>query len=102
MRNGIKRLRYSMRVKRHPRSLSGLLRLWWHDFVIHPLFEGGERCQDCGRDYVLWRAPDDLYEVVIGSNRGLFCPACFDRRSRRVYRRGVIFIAEPFALEENQ
>ena len=49
--------------------------------MLHPLFESGERCQDCGRDFVLWSAPDDLYAEVYGSLRGILCPACFSRRA---------------------
>lgn len=77
----LSRLRYSLSIRRQPRSLAGLLRLWWHDFVVHPLFEGGERCQDCGRAYEIWRAQDALYCAVIGSRGGLFCPRCFARRA---------------------
>jgi hypothetical protein len=76
------RLRYSLRMGRKPVSLAGLFRLWWADFVIHPLFELGERCQDCGRSFVLWWAPDDdLYVEVHGSPYGILCPACFDRQA---------------------
>lgn len=39
----------------------------------------GETCQVCGRPYVLWRAPDDIYQQVVGDAGGLFCPNCFDR-----------------------
>jgi hypothetical protein len=62
--------------------LAARARLFWHDFVIHVLFEGGERCQDCGRDYVLWEAPTSLYVEVHGSPWGLLCPGCFDRQAR--------------------
>lgn len=81
------RLSWALRQRRRPRSPAGMLRLWWQDFVIHVLFEGGERCQDCGRGYVLWRAPDDLYVRVHGSGHGLLCPACFARQARV---RGII------------
>lgn len=74
------RLRWSVRTGRNPASFAALLRLWWADFVLHPLFGIGERCQDCGRGFVLWRAPDELYTVVYGSLRGILCPACFSRR----------------------
>src|SRR5271154_402062 len=76
------RLRWAIRTGRKPTSFAGLLRLWWADFILHPLFECGERCQDCGRPFVLWRAPDALYEHVYGSLRGILCPACFSRRAR--------------------
>lgn len=81
------RLRYCLRVKRRPRSLVGLVRLLWEDFVIHVLFEGGEVCQDCGRRYPLWHADYDanlwerVRERVIGHGGGLLCPSCFDRRA---------------------
>jgi len=77
----LERLRYSLGKGRRPVSLAGLLRLWWADFVIHPLSGCGEHCQDCGRRYVLWRAPDDLYAEVHGSGSGLLCPACFSRQA---------------------
>lgn len=76
------RFRWALRQHRRPRGLAGLLRLWWADFVIHPLFEGRERCQDCGRGYVQWHAPPDLYEEVHGSLYGLLCPACFARQGQ--------------------
>ena len=80
------RLGWAIRLRRHPRyvpgrSVVGRTRLLWHDFIFHPLFEGGERCQDCGRDYVLWHAPTDLYERVHGSTAGLLCPKCFSRQA---------------------
>jgi hypothetical protein len=75
------RLRYAAEMRRKPISLAGHLRMYWQDFVIHVLFEGGEICQDCGRGYVLWWAPDDLYREVHGSSGGLLCPACFSRKA---------------------
>jgi hypothetical protein len=75
------RLRWALRQHRRPRTLAGLARLCWHDFVIHVLFEGGERCQDCGRSYAPWLASDSLYREVYGSLRGLLCPLCFSRRA---------------------
>ncbi len=87
-RRGVKRgmygrLRYALAIRRHPRSLVGLVRLLWEDFVVHVLFEGGEVCQDCGRRYPLWHADWDanLWERVIGHGGGLLCPSCFDRRA---------------------
>jgi hypothetical protein len=73
----LERLRWAIRTGRKPTSLAGLLRLWWADFALHPLFEVGERCQDCGRRFPLWRAPDDLYAEVYRSLGGVLCPACF-------------------------
>lgn len=75
------RLRWAIRTRRKPTSLTGLLRLWWADFALHPFSEIGERCQDCGREYVLWYAPDDLYTEVHGSDFGLLCPACFSAQA---------------------
>jgi hypothetical protein len=46
----------------------------------------GEACQFCGRPYLLWRAPDDLWLDLIGSPHGLCCLTCFDDRARQ---RGV-------------
>jgi len=76
------RLRWAIRTGRKPTSPAGLLRLWWADFVLHPLFEIGEHCQDCGRKFPLWRAPDDLYAEAHGSLHGILCPACFGRQAK--------------------
>lgn len=81
-RGAAARLRRSLRQRRRPRSLAALVRLWWHDLVIHVLFEGRECCQDCGRGYVQWHAPPYLYGEVHGSLYGLLCPACFARQAR--------------------
>jgi hypothetical protein len=75
------RLRWAIRTRRKPASFAGLLRLWWADFILHPFFECDERCQDCGRAYVLWHAPGELYAEVHGSGFGLLCPRCFDRQA---------------------
>jgi hypothetical protein len=74
------RLRWAIRSGRKPTSFAGRLRLWWADFILHPLVECGEHCQDCGRSYVSWHAPDDLYTEVHGSLFGTLCPACFARQ----------------------
>ena len=69
-----------MRRRRKPAVWA---RLAWHDFIVHGLRNrGGERCQECGRGYPLWRAPDNLYALVHGTTAGLLCPACFDRKAR--------------------
>jgi hypothetical protein len=87
------RLLWAIRTRRQPRSSAGYLRLVWHDFVTHGLFDaGGERCQDCGRDYVLWSAPTALYAMVHGSTRGPLCPWCFDLQARAMGIR-IKFIA---------
>jgi hypothetical protein len=76
------RLRWVLGMKRRPRSLAAWVRLAWHDFVVHGLFDNGcERCQDCGRDYPLWHAEGDLWERVHGTYGGLLCPSCFDRQA---------------------
>lgn len=89
------RFAWAARNRRQPTSLAGLLRLWWHDFVIHPLFEGGERCQDCGHDYPLWHAEGNLWERIRGTTGGLLCPTCFDRQAHEA---GVVveYRAIPF------
>lgn len=78
------RLRWATSVRRHPVSLAARLRLWWADFVIHVLFEDGERCGDCGRGYPAWGAPDDLWLLIKGNRFGTLCPACFVRRCRGI------------------
>lgn len=45
----------------------------------------GEACWFCGRPYMLWHSPDDLWTEFSG-NSGLCCPSCFDKRARE---RGV-------------
>lgn len=91
----IGRFRYSLSAPRRPRSLVGLLRMWWHDFVIHPLFEGTELCEDCGRRYPLWSAADHLWTKCMGDFGGLLCPSCF---SDRMENKGIIvqFLAVEF------
>ena len=56
-----------------------LVRIAW-DCLVRGYY--GEACQVCGRRYVLWRADDALYARVLGNNRGLFCPSCFDAKAR--------------------
>jgi hypothetical protein len=80
----IRRLRWSSSRRRHPRKRWGRLRLWWADFVLHPLFEIGERCQDCGRTYDWHHVPDARWLAVMGSPRGLLCPRCFAEREDEV------------------
>lgn len=78
------RLAWACRMRRRPRTVVGYLRLLRHDFVTHGLFgPGGERCQDCGCDYPLWWAEGDLWESVFGTDGGLSCPGCFDRRATK-------------------
>lgn len=99
---GVKgRLGWALRTHRHahPRSVRARVRLLWHDFVIHGLFEGGERCQDCGRDYVLWNAETDLYVRVHGNPGGLLCPSCFDRQARE---KGLTLDWRPVVLCERE
>lgn len=50
--------------------------------TYHVLFRGyiGEACQFCGRRYVLWHAPNAIWNEVIGDSSGLSCPSCFDQR----------------------
>ena len=46
-------------------------------------FEGGETdvqnevCKECGRSYLLWIAPSELFEAVNGSRVGCLCLDCF-------------------------
>jgi hypothetical protein len=68
-----------------PKSLAARLRLLWHDFIIHTLCNrGGERCQDCGRDFPLWRADDVQWNRVMGGPWGILCAACFYERKARI------------------
>lgn len=79
----LSRLGWAWRTARHaePLSFDARLRLLWHDFVLHGLVNrGGERCQDCGRDYPAWWANDAEWIDVMGYPSGLLCQRCFDRR----------------------
>lgn len=42
-----------------------------------------ELCQECGSRYrgFHWHAPGPLYQELIGSAGGLFCPRCFNRKA---------------------
>src|ERR1035437_1466535 len=65
-----------------------------------------ERCQDCGRGYLLWHSGNDLYAKVTGHHDlpwsdgsgksgvggGCFCLACFDRRADA---KGYILVWRP-------
>jgi hypothetical protein len=65
---------------RHGRILA-CLRTLFTQVVLH---DNTETCQRCGRRYMLWMAPDDVYRRIIGSSRGLWCPRCFDRRAGKL------------------
>lgn len=40
---------------------------------------GDERCQNCGKIYKLcWKAPDEIWNKIVGSYSGLLCIECFD------------------------
>lgn len=83
------RLRWAARTARHaePLTLAARLRLLWHDFVVHGLFnKGGERCQDCGRDTGGWHIDDDEWIAVMGYPSGLLCRPCFNRRETHIER----------------
>jgi len=68
-------------------AVLGFLRTLWLTLVCGHICEA---CQECGRAYLLWWAPDDLYATVTGLEKrggsyspGLFCLDCFDRKARR-------------------
>ena len=41
----------------------------------------GELCQECGRRYILWHSPNDIWATVLpeSNGAGLLCPNCFDQ-----------------------
>ena len=43
-----------------------------------------ETCGLCGSPYrgFIWHAPDPLYEELIGSRGGTFCPRCFNEKAK--------------------
>lgn len=51
-----------------------LARMLWKVLVLRYY---GELCELCGRDFILWISPDDLYVNVHGSPGGTLCPQCF-------------------------
>ena len=64
------RLRYAFgqASQGSPRSGLARLRLLWHDFIVHALLNrGGERCQDCGRDYPIW--PSSIAQGYVAFDR---------------------------------
>ncbi len=94
------RFRWAWHTNRRPRSVIGLLRMWWHDFVIHPLFEGTEVCEDCGRsDYPLWHADEALWNAAMGCKGGLLCPTCF---SERMDKLGTVIEFEARVLRQRR
>lgn len=78
--------RWAFSYLRYRRRIDGFLRTLWLTLVLGHI---GESCQECGREYVLWWADNDLYDAVTGlGNRGgcspgLFCPDCFDRKAEK-------------------
>lgn len=40
-------------------------------------------CMDCGGENVVWFAPNDLWNRVMGSPNGIVCPNCFIKRAER-------------------
>src|SRR6266566_5023764 len=72
---------------RRGRIMAAIRQMWLAYIVGYD----SEACQDCGRSYALWRAPDQLYGEVTGrwprpwddgsgrteSASGLFCHDCF-------------------------
>jgi DNA-directed RNA polymerase subunit RPC12/RpoP len=41
-----------------------------------------ETCAICGRGYMLWHAPQPLWDELIGHYAGTRCPKCFDDLAR--------------------
>lgn len=62
---------------------AGLRGLWW--WLVRRY--AGELCEDCGRPVgrwignTFWRAPDELWERVVGSPDGTVCPRHFTERA---------------------
>lgn len=38
-------------------------------------------CQRCGGKNVVWSAPNDLWNAIIGKPDGILCPPCFEERA---------------------
>ena len=75
---------------RRGRFAAGLRDLW--RTVVYG--DIGEKCQECGRSYLLWHAPDKLWRKLVSkAGNGLVCPACFDRKVRA---KGYTLVWSPF------
>jgi len=81
-------------------SFIGFLRTLWLTLACGHI---SETCQECGKPYLLWWAPDDLYATVTGLEKrggsyspGLFCLDCFDRKA---VRKGMLLRWKPEACK---
>jgi hypothetical protein len=59
----------------HPECPTGLGRIAASSEPAQPHPE--EKCQQCDRQNVVWSAPNDLWNSVMGSPNGIVCPTCF-------------------------
>jgi len=47
--------------------------------TVEEMLGEGERCQRCGRRYLLvWAADNSLWNEVVGSSAGMYYPDCFN------------------------
>ena len=54
-------------------------------------------CEDCGRDYAVWFAPNDLWNRVRGHHGGgMICPTCFTMEAER---KGIVPTAWKIDIE---
>ena len=62
------------------RRWRGLGRVLWDR--LHGYYS--ESCQECGRTYAVWHAPDYLWHKLVSkSGGGLLCHDCFDAKAER-------------------
>ncbi len=41
-------------------------------------------CQECGRPNIVWFAPNELWNKIVGSSDGILCPTCFAKRAEKI------------------
>lgn len=72
----VSRATYALWRKRYTGGLRARLRSIWHHVIKGYRYEV---CGQCGRPVdVVWEAPTELWQEVMGDPRGLICIPCFD------------------------
>ena len=53
-----------------------------------------DRCDECGGPNIVWFAPNDLWNAVVGSPYGILRPVCFANRAE-----GIGQVSGPWRFE---